>query len=580
MPSTGSSRRPNQPDRPNIRGTRHAVVAGHYLAAHAGFQVLEAGGNAVDAGVAGGLALGVVESEYVNVAGVAPILIYLAATGEVVTIAGLGTWPKAASSTFFQTRHGGDIPIGILRTVVPAAPDAWITALEKYGTMSFADVAAAAIRFAGEGFPMYPLMHDIIEAEAATVRGWPSSAAVFLPDGRPPEVGKLFVQSDLARTLQYMADEEAAAKGGREAGLAAARDAFYKGDIAAQIIRFHEENGGLLTAEDLAGYRVTIEPPVHTRFADIDVYGCGPWCQGPMLLQALGVLNGIDLENLGHNTTAYVHTVTEAIKLAAADREAYYGDPKFVDVPIQKLLSPEYAASRRALIRPHEAWPDMPPAGEVGGGGRARPGAPAAPTTEPRVELDTSYVCVVDSQGNAFSATPSDGSLTAPVVPGTGIMPSTRGYQSWTDPNHPSSVAPGKRPRLTPNPALAMRRGSMVMPFGSPGHDVQTQVMLQAFLNIFVFGMDPQTAVEAPRFASYSFPSSALPHESHPGRLNLEGLIAADVGDGLAALGHRLEWWPERDWLAGSVCAILADTETGILHAAADPRRTAYAIGW
>ena len=295
--------------RPTVMGTRHAVAAGHYLAAHAGFTILEAGGNAIDAGVAAGLVINVVEIELTGIQGIVPIIIYLANGDEVVTVAGVGTWPKAATCEFFQRHHGGKLAAGsILEAIVPAAPDAWITALEKWGTMSFGEVAEAAIRFARDGFAMYPTMRRLISERAENALRWPESAAIFMPGGRVPEVGELFVQSDLAGSLQYMADEEAAAaKRGREAGLRAARDAFYRGDIAAKFVDFHKENGGLMTAEDMAEFRVGIEPPAHTRFGDIDLYGCGPWSQGPIMLQALNMLDGIDLTGLGHNSPSYIH---------------------------------------------------------------------------------------------------------------------------------------------------------------------------------------------------------------------------------------------------------------------------------
>ena len=481
--------------RPTVMGTRHMVAACHYLAAEAGFKILEAGGNAIDAGVAAGIALGVVQPEYVDVAGVAPIILYSARDREVITISGLGTRPKAIDRDYFQRKHGGKIPRGILRTVVPAAPDAWITALERYGTMSFGEVAASAIRFARDGFPVYPLMNEIIGEHEAEYRDYPTSAPIYLPKGRVPQVGDIFVQADLARTLQHMADQEARrVSQGREVGLRAARDAFYRGDIAAAIVKFQKENGGLLSAEDLAEYRSGIEPPVHTTFGDISVYGCGPWCQGPSLLQALNLVDAGEIKKLAHNSPEYLHHLAEAVKLAFADRDAYFGDPRFVEVPMDALLSPEYAAERRRMIRPDRAWPELPPAGtrdELGMAGASRP----LPRPEPiwqAPELDTSYVCVVDRQGNVFSATPSDGSYNAPVVPGLGIIASSRGSQNWADPDHPSGVAPGKRPRLTPNPALAIKPGHFVMPFGTPGGDVQTQAMLQVFLNIHVFGMDLQ----------------------------------------------------------------------------------------
>ena len=300
---------PSQPQRPTIMGTRHVIAAGHYLSAHAGFTVLEAGGNAVDAGVAAGFATNVVESELTGMHGVASILIYRAEADEITTISGVGKWPKAASCAYFHENHNGEIEPGSIHEAgVPAAAHAWITALEMYGTMSFGEVAEAAIPFARDGFAMYPTMRRLISERAENALRWPESAAIFMPGGRVPEVGELFVQSDLAGSLQYMADEEAAAaKRGREAGLRAARDAFYRGDIAAKFVDFHKENGGLMTAEDMAEFRVGIEPPAHTRFGDIDLYGCGPWSQGPIMLQALNMLDGIDLTGLGHNSPSYIH---------------------------------------------------------------------------------------------------------------------------------------------------------------------------------------------------------------------------------------------------------------------------------
>jgi gamma-glutamyltranspeptidase / glutathione hydrolase len=569
--------------RPTIMGTRHMVVACQYLAAEAGFRILEAGGNAIDAGVAAGIALAVVQPEYVNFGGVAPIIVYSAAEDRIITIPGLGTWPKAIKPDYFQKHHDGRIPSGVLRTVVPAAPDAWITALARWGTMSFGDVAASAIGFARDGFPVYPLMSEIITEHEAEYRRFPSSIPIYLPQGRPPRVGEIFEQKDLAATMQYMVDQEAAAeRRGREAGLDAARDAFYEGDIAQKIVKFQKENGGFLSAEDLAGYRSGLADPVETLFGDIRLYGCGPWCQGPSLLQALNLLDAAEMRKLGHNSPGYLHRIAEAVKLAFADREAYFGDPRMVDVPIDALLSREYAHQRRKMIRPDRAWPEMPPAGDPRGKHAERAPRRTAPVPEAAwraPELDTSYVCAVDRHGNVFSATPSDGSYNAPVVPGLGIIPSPRGSQNWADPSHPSGVAPGKRPRLTPNPAIAIEPGKMTMPFGTPGGDVQTQAMLQVFFNVHLFGMEAQEAVEAPRVASYSFPSSFEPHAYHPGRLNLEGRIDRTTGEELGRLGHKVVWWPEWTWLAGAVCTIIADKESGVLKGGADPRRPGYALG-
>lgn len=565
--------------RPVIAGQRHMAVAGHFGASHAAFAILEAGGNAVDAGVAAGLALGVLQSDIVNVAGVAPTLIYLADRDEVVSIAGLGTWPKAASADVFRKSHGGQIPKGLLRTVVPAAPAAWIAALSRYGTMSFSDVAEAAIRFARDGFSMYPLMSEIIASHEADYRSWPSTADIYLPNGKVPKPGELFVQSDLARTLQFMCDsEKAAASKGREAGLQAARDAFYKGDIASTIVRFHQQNGGLMTAEDMAGFDAEIERPVSIRYKDHDVFTCQAWCQGPALAQALKLVEGIDVKALGHNSPAYIHTIVEALKLVFADRERYFGDPRFVDVPLQRLLSDAYLAERRAMIRADRAFPGLPPAGDG-----SRPKTVLAKHAS-RGQLDTSYVCVVDRHGNVFSATPSDTSSESPVIPGTGLVPSMRGTQSWTDPDHASVVAPGKRPRLTPNPALALgprgKKGRLLFPFGTPGGDVQIQAMLQAFLNVVEFGMDVQQAVEAPRFATYSFPDSFEPHAYQPDKLTLEARLPSSTADELKGRGHDVQWWPQFVWRAGAMCMIRRDPDDGQMFAGADPRRPCYALGW
>lgn len=572
--------------RPTIAAHRHVAAAGHYWTAQAGFQIMEAGGNAIDAGVAMGIATAVLESEFVGFGGVAPTMIYLAETREIVVISGVGPWPMAATTDFFRERFGGRVPPGILNTVVPAAPAIWIAALERYGTLSFGEVAASAIRFARDGFPMYPMFRGRLIDHRGEFAQWPETAAIFLPGGRIPDEGAIFVQSDLAATLQYLADEESAHRGeNRRAGLQAARDAFYKGDIAARMVRQQEDMGGLMTAADLASFRARFEKPCRARFGDVEVYGCGPWSQGPLVLQALNILDGVDLGAMGHNGADYVHTVTEALKLAAADREAYFGDPDFVDVPMDRLLSAGYAAERRRMIRRTEAWPGMPPFGKLPGYGlpawRPDPSARSYdPAERESPALETSHLAAADRFGNLFAATPSDPTISGPVTPGAGITPSMWGSRAYTDPRHPAAIGPGRRPRMSANPMIAIRAGRSVASFGSPGSEVLGQAQLQAFLNVFVFGMTPQAAVEAPRFASYSWPASAIPHSYHPGRLNLEADIGEAVGADLAARGHKIEWWPKQKWSAGSVCSVGIDAVTGLRYGAADPRRTAYAVGW
>ena len=295
---------------PRIIGTRHMAASANFLAAQAALAILDAGGNAVDAGVAGGIALGVLHCEYVHFAGVAPMVIHMAETGKTVTISGLGPWPRAASAEYFRQHHGGRIPNDIHRTVVPAAPDAWITALERYGTMSFAEVAHAAIRFGREGFAVQSITNEVVGGRTEALKAWPQNAAIYLPGGAAPVPGTRFFQTDLARSIQYMADEDnaAAARGGRAAGLEAARHAFYRGDIARKIVDYHAANDGWLTAEDLAEFRSDVEAPLSVQFGDVEIRGCGPWCQGPVLLQTLRLLDGMDLRALGHNSVPYIHT--------------------------------------------------------------------------------------------------------------------------------------------------------------------------------------------------------------------------------------------------------------------------------
>jgi gamma-glutamyltranspeptidase/glutathione hydrolase len=568
--------------RPDVTGTHYAVSAGHPLAALAAVRILEAGGNAVDAGVAGGICLAVVHPDIVNFAGVAPAMIYSATEKRVATIAGVGHWPRLATVEFFLRRCNGEIPDGILRTIVPAAPDAWITALEQFGTLGFAEVAAPAIELARDGFPLSAFVAGMIGRYEQAYRRWPTSAPVYLPGNRAPIAGQRFCLPKLAQTLAFLADEDRSRrKAGRVAGLAAVRQAFYQGDIADIILRFHREEGGLLRREDLEGFRVDVEPALRAAYQGYAVLTCGFWCQGPVLLQVLGILGSTNIASLGHNSPEYIHLLTEAMKLAYADRERYYGDPRHVKVP-DGLLSQEYGMLRRGLINMERAWPEMPPAGDPST--RSPLGTPSH-TLDASLfgglpaQKDTSYIAVVDRAGNAFSATPSDVSIDTPLIPELGFPISSRGSQSWLDPSHPSAVAPGKRPRLTPSPAMVFEGDRLTMVFGSPGRDVQPQALLQAFLNVFCFGVSPQQGVELPRFETKSFPDSFWPHEYFPGRLVLEQPMSEDVATALADRGHKVERYGALDWRAGGACLIKLD-HTGVLWGAADPRRDSYAVAW
>lgn len=566
-----------------VMGRRWMVAAGHPLAAQAAARVLEAGGNAIDAGVAAGFTLGVVHPDMVSFAGVAPILVHLGRTGETFEVSGVGPYPKRATAEFFREKCGGQIPVGLLRTVVPAAPDAWCTALERWGTKSFAETVAPALECAEHGFPLSVFSAYQLGRAADKIRRFPTSAAVYLKDGQGPPAGHLLVEAELAQTIKSMVAAEVKSRArGRAGAIRAARDSFYKGEIAQRIADYHAREGGLLTTQDMADFSVEVAPALKTSFGEYEIASCGFWCQGPVLLQMMNLIESYDWRALGHNTPRALHILAEAMKLAFADREAYYGDPLFVKVPADGLLSKEYAKARRALIREDRAWSDLPPAGDPFGlratanGGH---GVSGPISLKPEGSLDTSYVCVVDAEGNAFSATPSDPGVDSPLIPGVGCVVSPRGSQGWLSPGHPSLVAGGKRPRLTPAPAMVLRDGRAFMPIGTPGGDVQQQAMLQVFLNITAHGMAPQEAIESPRIATRSFPDSFWPHVHAPGVLEAESRLSAETRAALGALGHSVSVWPDWDWRAGAVCCVVVGPD-GTFRGGADPRRGALAIGW
>ncbi|MCC7079250.1 MAG: gamma-glutamyltransferase [Burkholderiales bacterium] len=567
--------------RPTLVGRECAVASGHYLATLAAQRVLDAGGNAIDAGVTAAMALAVLQPDIVSFAGVAPTLIYLEKEARVISLAGLGPWPAATDVGRLRREGGEAIPEGIVRTVVPAAPATHVEALRRWGTLTFEQAVAPALELARHGFYLYPFLHHGIESHAADFDRYVENRGIFRPNGQTPPVGSLLRQENLARTLWRLAQAERSRRGDRDAKLRAVHDCFYRGPIAAEIAGFHAREGGFLTRADLARFEVPVEAPIACRYKQYTVYSGDTWCQGIVLLEALKILERIDLPALGFNSSAYIHTVAEALNLAFADREAYVGDPKFVAVPVAGLLSDDYARSQLGRIDPNRAFGAMP-----------QPGSPPGATAKPPVAAlrrahgevpapaDTIYACVADRLGNAYSATLSDTSYDNPMVPGMGLSVSSRGSQSRLEPEHPACVAPGKRPRMTPSPALVLANGRFSMAFGTPGGDIQSQAMLQVFLNVNEHGMSLQQAIEAPRFGTFSFPNSFAPHTYLPGRLCAEGRIAQDSVADLERLGHEVERWGMGVWLAGAVCAIRRDPETGLLHAGADPRREAYALAW
>jgi gamma-glutamyltranspeptidase / glutathione hydrolase len=569
--------------RPTLIGSHHAIACGHYLAAAAGIRILERGGNAIDAGVTAAMALAVLQSDIVSFMGVAPTLIYSAQSKTVSSLAGLGYWPEATDVELLRRAGDGVVPEGVLRTIVPAAPAAHIEALRRFGTISFEEAATPAFELARDGFAMYPAFARILDKHAEQYDRFAENARIFRPGGRTPAVGSTFIQTDLARSIGRMIDAERQSIGGRETRLRAVHDFIYDGPIANAVAAYHRENGGFITESDFSGFEVPVEASIRCSYKGIEVHSCDVWCQGIVLLETLKILEGADVRALGHNSAAYIHAVTEALNLAFADREAYVGDPKFVEVPTQTLLSAEYAAAQRARIDPRRAFGKMPSPGLAATRRRevARASvAEGAVVDVTHTDLDTIYCSAADRHGNVYSATPSDNSRDTPIIPGTGLAISSRGCQSRLEPGHPSEVKPGKRPRLTPTPALALRNGEFFMAFGTPGGDVQTQAMLQVFLNVVEFGMTVQQAVEAPRFGSFSFPNSFAPHTYLPGRLNVEGRIAPQTIETLRGMGHEIEIWPDVIAAAGAVCMIMREPTTRLLHAGADPRRETYAAVW
>lgn len=566
--------------RPEFLATRHLVSSSHYLATMAGQRIFALGGNAADAGVAAGIALNVLERHLTDFGGVAPVMFFRPGMPRPETVAGVGCWPRRVTLERHRARYGDEMPIGASRYVTPAAPDAWLTALARYGRLTLRDVLGPACELC-EGFPVYRRLARTIAALEPQLREWPSSARVFLPEGRPLATGELLVQRELGDLFRRLiAVEEGARSRGREAAIMAARDEVYHGEIARALAAHARRTGSELDAEDLAAYRVEIGPSVSSRYRDVEVHACGPWCQGPLLPMVLNLLQKEDLERLGQGTAAHLHYLIEAIKVAAADREAFIGDPAQADVPIKGLLDPEYADERRRLIDPARAWPKLPPPGNPWRyEGRSGPAGYVPEPVAGAAHPDTAFVCAMDAEGNAFCATPSDPGMSAPLVDGLGIIISTRGAQLWTAPGHPSAIAPGKRPRLTPNPAMLLSDGEAVMGFGCPGGDAQVQAMVQVVSNLLDFGMNVQAAIEAPRVVSASFPSSFHPHPYEPGVVRIEGRVPEAVRDRLAKLGHTVEALPDMAPLVAAVCAIRR-REGGVLEGGADPRRDSYAAGW
>ena len=552
--------------RPAVMGRKGMVSSGHPLASQAGIAMLQMGGNAMDAAIATAAALNVVEPLMSGVGGDGFIMVYDQKTARVEVCNGTGAAPLAATREYYADGLGGIPSTGILSVSVPGLVDSWLAAHERYGSLSLSQVFAPAIDLADNGFPVSHVLSRAIAGDRLLCE-FPTSRAVFTRDGVPLQPGQAMYQKDLARTFQAIVD------GGR--------DAFYQGEIAGAIVEFSREQGGILSLADFAGCRSRWQEPISTTYRGHTVYEAPPNSSGHILLQELSLVEQFDIRSLGCNTAESIHLMVEAKKLAFADREAFVADPDFIDVPMQGLVSREYARERAKLIDP----------------GRA--GAPAAGQPwihQPvgalagRPEEDTTCFAVVDRWGNAVCQLQSIQSAWGSrlIAGNTGILLNNRMTYWHLEPGHVDCLAPGKRVRHTMNPVMAFNGagssvpdtpGQLVLVCGTPGADTQVQTNLQVISHLVDFGMTVAEAVESPRWRNTQNPTeSNYPHVCDD-LLYLESRFSSDVRDGLASRGHNINLIGP--WEAtGSEVMIQVDPKEGTLSGAADPRRDGYAIGW
>ncbi|HEY0349314.1 MAG TPA: gamma-glutamyltransferase [Pyrinomonadaceae bacterium] len=575
----------NKTMRPVVRGQHFAVAAMKAEATRAAERVLEKGGNAFDAIVAGQAVLGLVDGAMNGIGADATLLVYDAKEKKVYSINAEGTAPKLATIEWYKEHNGGKLPVNdsLLSGTVPGCIDAWYILLDRWGTMNFAQVLSEAIDLADNGFPA----GDSFARAAATtqkIRKYPTSAKVYLPNGRAPQAGEIFRNPDLARTLRRLVEAETQNKGkGRHEVLKAARDRFYKGDIAHEMARFSEDNGGLFRYEDFANYTAKIEDPVSIDYRGFQVYKNASATQGPAELFALRILEGYDLKAMGHNSADYIHTSVEATKLAMADREKYLGDTDFIKIPFAGLLSKEYAAERRAMIDKSTASLAFRPGTAEKFTSDATPlYRPVKITTSDFADHDgdTSYIAVIDSARNMISFTPSLHSAfgTGVVMGNLGFIFNCRGDYYSLEAGEANALVPGKRPRSTLQSTLVMKDGQPFMVLGTPGADQQVLLTMQTLLNMIEFGMNVQQAIESPKWLTRAFPASPFPHTMYPGDLSVESRIPEDVRKQLLARGHKLH--VTGAWSDGSLAGIVIDPKTGVLNAGTDPRTEAYAWAW
>jgi gamma-glutamyltranspeptidase/glutathione hydrolase len=592
-------------------GPAGGVSTGHPLTTAAAFGILLKGGNAFDAGVASLLAGGILEQDLYSLGGEALVLVYPKKDAKVTSIVGQGWAPKAVDVDWYLSRHKTLEGAGLDPAVVPGALHAALTVLEKWGTMSFEEVAAPALGYAENGFPMRSSTAAAIERQLKFFESWPGNKAYWLkPDGSQYKPGETIKLPSTARTLRRMIEAERAARGkGRSAGIIAARDRFYKGDIAAEMVAFLQKHGAPFEASDFAEYFARIEEPARTTYHGYTVYKHGFGSQGPVLLQALNILENFDLAGMGYASADYLHTVTEALKLAYADRDSYYADPAFVQVPGEGLLSKAYAKERAALIDPRHASTSFIAGDPLKYDSKVKQwnywkanvvnGATPRSQDADRlaslgldsggVSKDTTHMAVIDKDGNIFDATPSGGWVPGAVILGeTGIGMSVRGEQFYLDKTRANQIRPHARPRYTLTPSIVFKedrvRGSVpMMGLGTPGGDNQDQTILQAFLSIVDFWPDwypnLHAALERPRVQTLHFYGSFWPHTAGFNQLNVEASIPDAVYNELKARGHDVSRLRPFG-MSGCATAVMIDPATGNRFAGADPRRDCYAIAY
>lgn len=589
--------------RPELIGTFGVVTTTHWLGSAVGMAILEKGGNAFDAAVATGFTLQVVEPHLNGPGGDMPAVFHSAGAPEPQVLCGQGPIPMSASIQRFSELGLNLIPgSGLLCAVVPGAFDAWMLLLRDFGTMSLSEVLAPAISYAQNGYPVVPKITETINTVSELfISEWTTSADLYLPGGKPPAPASIFKNPVLAATYARIVKEAEAKDGNRNKQIDAARDIWYRGWIAETIDRFFRNekvmdvsgrrNSGLLTADDMASWSSSYDQVTSYNYGDFTVCKCGPWSQGPVLLQQLAILDGMDIKSMDPVGPDFVHCVVEAAKLAFADREAYYGDPNFVDVPMEKLLSPEYNSSRRSLISPDasgELQPGYIPgfnnsirqavedrSGLTSGAGMGV-GEPTVAKTGV-TNGDTVHLDIIDRHGNMISCTPSGGWLqSSPIIPQLGFCLGNRGQMFWLDENSPSALVPGKLPRTTLSPSLALKGGKPYMVFGTPGGDQQDQWSTIMFLHHADHEMNLQQAIDAPSFHTEHFPGSFWPRSHQPKKVVLEDRFPQATIDELKRRGHDLDIG--EPWSEGRLTG--ATWNKGLLKAGANPRgMQGYAAG-